>query len=723
MGKALRALPWLTAACLFLPYVAFAQSSQERASVNSSAEQVIEEVVVTARRREESLQESPVSVSALSERFLQENGIRSFEEFAASVPGLSFVGNGSPENKIVIRGVSTGVVTRSEGAVVGLYIDDVPVGSRRFNPNPRLYDIDRVEVLRGPQGTLFGEGSIGGTIRWIPKKPDLSELGASFEVGASDTEKGSGAYEVAAVANIPLLRDQLGVRIAAYSLEESGFVDNPTLGLNDVNEAQVDGARLTLKYEPTQAFTLGLMYFRQEKDMPGKPQYDPDLGDLLQERNFEEALGDDFELASVTLRYDFDSMALDSSTAWLERSVANLRDITPLIGLPTYLDDITEFENFVQEIRLSSNRPLLDGKLNWLVGVFFSQNDEYFNQDIYARGLGDLFDSDNYLDKEQLAVFGEMEFALNEQLEAIVGVRWFDITQDGLSLNAGLVAGLPPGVVDRQDVAAEESGFSPKFGLSYRLPEGRGLLFATASRGFREGGPTGQGVPPDPATGAAAPTEYDADQLWNYEIGLKSNWLDSRLQFNGAVYYIDWEDIQTTNIRSDGHTFTINAGGARSWGLEVEAQALLGGGWMFTGSASYVDSTLTEDQRPPGDGKKGDRIPGVPDWTYSANLRYERELVSDLSLFLNFGYQHVGDSYNGFGVATGTSSSSAERQDAYDLVRLRAGLTADKWEITAYAHNLTDERAVLFLNRIVGDVRVNTIAPRTLGLSLRYLLR
>lgn len=685
-----------------------------------SATGILEEIIVTARRREESLQDTPVAVTAFSQRFLDQMGARAFEDFAMSVPGLSFVGNNSPENKIVLRGVSTGVVTRDEGSVVGLYIDDVPVGSRRFNPDLRLYDVERVEVLRGPQGTLFGEGSIGGTLRLVPNKPDLAGIGGMIEAAGSSTANGGANNQLAGVLNLPLIEDRFAVRVVGYHVEESGFIDNVALDRDDVNRAKTSGQRLIATFKPNEHTVITASVLRQDTEIKGKAQYDPAIGDLSQSRVLEEGLGDEFTLTSLAVSWHFDAVTLGSSTAYFDRSVVNLRDITPLIRLPTFLDDLTEFESVVQEFRLTSNRGLLGDRLDWLLGVYYRDDEEFFRQDAGAEALGgDIFDSDNFLDRKQLAAFGEVDYRLTPKLTATAGLRWFDIDQQGRNLNAGLLASLPSGVITETNTESSERGISPKFRLSYAGGEYY-LLYLLASRGFREGGPTGEGVPPDPETGAMAPTQFDADSLWNYEFGFKTSWMDNRLVLNGAVFYIDWEDIQTTSIRSDGHTFTVNAGAARSKGAEIELRGFLTESLELFFTASYVDSTLTEDQLPPGDGKAGDRIPGVPETSFSAGLHYTRSISRHFDGFATLNYQKVGDSFNGFGTSTGISDSGADRQDPYDLANLRAGLQSESWEVALFAENMGDERAVLFFNRIVGDVRINTTRPRTIGLALKY---
>ena len=682
---------------------------------------VIEEVLVTARRREEGLQESPVPVSALSGQRLDQMGARTFQDFAIAVPSLSFVGNNSPENKIVLRGVSTGVVTRDEGSVIGLYVDDMPVGSRRFNPDLRLYDIERVEVLRGPQGTLFGEGSIGGTLRLVTAKPNLNEFDAWIQASGSATHKGGSDYEAVVGANVPLVQNRLGLRLLGYQVDESGFVDNVTLDKKDVNQTDTEGFRVLGTYAPSDKLSIMGSIISQDTNVPGKAQYDPELGDLLQARNFDEALGDDFTLANLTMEWDLGGATLVGSVASLDREVVNLRDISPLVGgLPLFLDDLTEFESVVQEFRISSNRGLFDNRLDWLVGAFYRKDDEFFRQDAQAPALGgDVFDSDNFLDKRHLALFGEFDWRATDRLTATAGLRWFKIDQDGRNFNAGLLAGLPPGVIDVTHTDASEDGVSPKLRLSLDVGE-HALLYALASRGFREGGPTGEGVPPDPETGQPAPTQFDSDALWNYELGMKLGLAEDRVVLNGAIFYIDWEDIQTTSIRADGHTFTVNAGSARSQGAEVELRAIPTPGLELFLAASHVDSTLTDDQLPPGDGRDGDRIPGVPKLTFSAGLHFERSVSTDLLGFANLSYQHVGDSFNGFGTSTGISAAGVDKQEPYDLLHLRLGLRRPSWQATLFANNLTDERAVLFFNRIIGDVRINTNRPRTVGLEIRY---
>ena len=682
---------------------------------------VLEEIEVTARRRQESLQDAPVAVTALSQEYLENIGARSFADFATSVPGLSYVGNNSPENKIVLRGVSTGVASRDEGAVIGMYFDDVPVGSRRFNPDLRLFDIERIEVLRGPQGTLFGEGSIGGTLRYVPNKPDLESAALELDTSLSSTEKGGTNYSVAGVANVPIVEDTFGLRLVAYYVEDSGYVDNVTLNRNNVNETETVGFRAVTTLHFNEDVSASFSYLYQDSDTPGKAQYDPGLGDLKQARNFEEALADEFHLANLTLDWDLGGATLSSSTAYFDREVINLRDISPLLGgLPIFLDDLAGFESWVQEVRLTSNRGLFGGHLDWVLGVYYRDDEEIFIQDAGAEALGgDVLDADSTLDRKQIAVFGELDFNITHKLTATAGARWFDIEQDVVDLSGGLLAGLP-GTIETIYSGADESGVSPKFRLSYDVNE-EILVYGVASRGFREGGPTGQGVPADPVTGEPAPSQFDSDSLWNLEGGFKTSWGNNRLVFNGAGFYIDWKDIQTNFIRSDGHTFTINAGGARSVGAEFELRALpfAFADFEIFSTASYVNSELTDDQLPPGDGRSGDRIPGVPEVTFSAGFNYRRSMSPGLDGFINFNFQHVGSSYNGFTAATGTSGAGADRQKPYQLGNLRLGVETGKWELAFFANNIWDERAVLYFNRIVGDVRINTTRPRTLGVALK----
>ncbi len=704
---------------------ALSQETENGRSAPPTSVTVLEEIVVTARRREEGLQDSPVAVTALSQRYLAQTGARTFEDFAVSVPGLSFVGNNSPENKIVLRGVSTGVITRDEGSVIGLYIDDVPVGSRRFNPDLRLYDIERIEVLRGPQGTLFGEGSIGGTLRLVPNKPDLQDFSGVLEASGSKTHSGAGDgnYELAATLNTPIIEDRFGIRLVGYYVDESGFVDNVILNRKDVNQSTTEGQRLIARFKKDERTLITASIIHQETEISGKAQYDPGLGDLLQARNFEEALGDDFTLANLTLSLKFDAVTLDSSSAFFDRSVINFRDISPLLpgGALAFLDDLTEFESVVQEFRLTSNRGLFNDRLDWLLGAYYRDDEEFFRQDSQSVALGgDILDSDNFLDRKQIAVFGEIDWRLTGKLTASAGLRWFDIDQDGRNVNAGLLNSLAPGVITVTNTNSSEDGINPKFRLSYTATDDV-LLYTVASRGFREGGPTGQGVPVDPVTGVAAPTQFDSDSLWNYEFGFKTGWLENRVVLNGAVFYIDWQDIQTTSLRSDGHTFSVNAGDARSKGAEIELRAVPVAGLELFVTASYVNSELTEDQLLPGDGQSGDRIPGVPEVSFSAGLHYVRPVSGNIDGFFNLNYQHVGDSFNGFGFATGTSNSiSADRQDAYNLTNIRLGLQNGVLEAALFAENIGDERAVLFFNRFIGgEVRINTVRPRTVGFGLK----
>lgn len=777
------------------------ERAEEEAGEDAS-EGFEEEVTVTARKREEILGDVPFSVAAPTEAVLRERGAVELEDVSRNVAGFSIQNLGPGQSQVAIRGVSAGQVVRDQPGVkeqVGVYLDESVISLSLFTPDLDLFDLSRVEVLRGPQGTLFGSGSLSGTVRYITNQPELGVSESVVDLTGSSIDDGDVGGHAKAMVNVPV-GESSAMRIAAYYTQYGGYMDavQPGLSVNeDVNDGSRAGVRWTWRFEPNENLTITPRLLYQEVDLNGWNRIDAynilanpftttrpavDLGEREQFTQIEEPFTDEFLLADLNLEYDFGGLTLTSITSYTDRDILVVRDAGALtssitggtIGLPepvftldSPLDDATQATVFTEEIRLAGDR----GRLNWVTGLFYSDMDRDYAQDLLVSGFEDLtgiptagnfgaakdvlFFSDLKYDFEQLALFGEATYALTDRLDVSGGLRWYDFeeertqTFDGIFADSGTNVG-----------AVEADGVVPRIMLSYDVTEDT-TLNAQASQGFRLGGindPLNVPLcsPQDLVTFGGRET-WEDETLWNYEIGSKSTFMGGRGSFNVAAFYMDIEDLQATvTAGTCSSRVVFNVPEARSQGLELELAAQPNPWFDFAVSASYTDSelqsTLTSTDAAGNvtvvSGiEDGNRLPTVPEFQAAAAATYRWEVADRWGGYLTGVYQHVGsrftqigDQAEGFGTvnllafeqAGGATIGGPLTQDtfrfdpelpAYDIVNFRLGLVADRWDLALFANNVTDERALLSLDQERGTLaRVGflTNQPRTFGLNARF---
>jgi iron complex outermembrane recepter protein len=664
-------------------------------------------VTVTAQRRQERLQDVPAAITAVTGDQIEKSGFDDFDDYARTVPGLSFIDRGPGKTKITLRGVSSGV-TMDNQSPVGIYFDEMPVSYPSFNPDLRLFDVDHVEVLRGPQGTLYGAGSMGGTIKVITRKPELNLVEGTVNVVASRTHLGTDNWRVNTVVNLPVIKDTLALRLVAYKRDEGGFVDNLALGQDNVNRDRTEGLRLGARWVLSPDFEVLATLFSQRTRLGGTQETNPALGELKQQRQVEELGRDDFDQYNITASYDFGWARLLSSSSWFDRKPTSNRDISAFVGIGQTVSLNNEYPSrrFSQEVRLTSPG---NQAWDWIVGAFYLDQKDPLVQHAPVGTPPTMSLLDSRIDRQesQKAVFGELSHRVTDKLKATVGLRWFDVKQDfNLDSSGPIVGG------HRTDSgSASETGLTPKLLLSYQVSRNQ-LVYAQAAKGFRVGG-TNNTLPVDPATGQSSPSQFKSDSLWSYEVGVKSEFWERRASLNASVFYIDWSGIQVNIPRSDGFSYIGNAGKATSKGVELELAARVTEGLQVAAALAYTDARLAKDEPGLG-GREGDRIPAVPRLTASMTARYEVEVAAGMTAALQGDVQHVGGSYNAFNAAT------ADRQSGYTLANLRTGLSTDAWDLTLFVENLLDKRATLFVDTGLGDKRVNVNRPRTIGLSATY---
>jgi iron complex outermembrane receptor protein len=682
----------------------------------------LEEIVVTAQKRTESLQDIPFSVAAVTEETLRRSGATNIVELARNVSGLAITDLGPGQSQVAIRGISAGQVIRDQPGVkesVGIYLDESAISVALFTPDLDFYDVERVEVLRGPQGTLFGAGSSSGTLRYITRQPQLGEFDASTELTASTVDDGEFGGSVKAALNLPM-GETVAARLVGYYSELPGFIDSiyPDRGKKeDVNGGERTGVRASLRFQPNDQLSVTPRIVYQKLETNGFPRIDVwnilgnpytttetpvAYGERTQVTQFKEGLDDDFTLGDLNISYDFGGVTLTSITSYTDRQVRVVRDASQLTGSVTYdiegdpgydsshvrldsaLVDDTDLQAFSQELRLASNDT--DAKFRWLVGAFYQQVDREYAQTLPTPGWDDLVGIDNTLfnapadhpyfselsyDFEQFALFGEGTYKFTDQWSLTAGLRYYDFSEDRTLTFAGVFA--DPNILTDVPGTTESDGFSPRVILEFN-PNDDVMLTAQVARGFRLGGindPLNEGLcgsQEEIDTYSGHPV-WDDEETTNYELGAKTRWADGRVQFNAAAFYTDIDGLQVVVNTSCSSRIILNAQ-ARAVGGEIELFAHPNENWDFGLTATYVNAEITDTQVGPNGLplagiRKGNRLPTSPELQAAASATYSWPWSNGLNGYVNLTLQHVGSSYTqladqepGFGTISTTPTGN-----------------------------------------------------------------
>tara|TARA_R110001599_G_scaffold353861_1_gene600697 strand:- start:32008 stop:34323 length:2316 start_codon:yes stop_codon:yes gene_type:complete len=741
----------------------------------------LEEVVVTARKRTESVLEIPIQVTAFSSETLESMRAFDFADFAGQVPGLAFQDLGPGDKEYIIRGINA-----KGPSTVGVYYDEAVVtasnqedGGGR-NIDIKIVDMERIEVLNGPQGTLYGANSMAGVIKYVPKKPNPDELEGFIEADVSDTKKGSDNYNINGMINIPL-GDKVALRAVGWTVDNSGYIDQPRIaagGQSDINDEKTDGGRIMLRFAATDKMTVDASYLVQNTDVGGSSRYTPkgitafntdnliaNVGTIAEFQDGT-ALGvpvpqaeaipaftvtdeltntditsnrwkDDFYIASLNVLYDFDKGSLLATTNYFDRDIDFAFDSTPiLLAFEVPVPGITlqpQSRNiWSTEFRYSSD---LEGPLNFVAGIFTQQEESKFDVQVLTIlpngkpngtftpgdvpggdatfGTGNtFFGVSDKLDTDYYSVFGEFYYDISSSLEFTGGLRYFESKVDGTAVTTHeFGSGSSPAV----STSVKDSTYTYKASLAYDITEDS-VVYGTISTGFRPGGLNRSNLPFAPGI----PATFDHDNLTNYEIGYKANWMDNRVQLTSAIYYIDWSDMALQQVDSSGSIpFIANVGDADVYGLEINLQAILSEHWEGSIGGSIIQAELAEDQ--PEDafgnnGKKGDDIPNTPgeQGFVAVTFRYPLDSGMEFSSRLDVTYRSdVNTQFN-------DQSAFNVNLDSYTLINLTGFLDYNDWQFSAYAKNLTDERAEFdAISSSQDPLGIVGNRPRTIGVSAR----
>lgn len=672
------------------------------------------DIIVTAARRHVPLAEVPRSLAHSDEERLLQLPINDAHDLAAQVSGLQFTDDGSGRNKVYLRGVSDGALSGNGQSTVGIYLDGVRLTYAAPDPQLRLTDVRRVDVMRGPQGALYGAGSIGGILSIESNAPNPTDFGGALMLGYETTSDGDPGHQSELVLNAPILADQLAVRLAAYDEKVGGWLDNATTGANDANATTRRGARLSAQWDINGDWSLRGATMSQSIRARDGQYLTPTPEGFQRTANLAEPYEDDFSLFAATLRGQTAFGDIETTNAYVRHEIDNLFDVTgsfAALGVEPLavrgMDKRDLLEIFVHETRLSSPQ---DARIPWFAGFFFADG-----QAQHGRTLEDGAATTYGLERsdaiEEAAVFGEATWPLTDWLSLSTGARLFRYTveMEARTVEENL------GLSDQTSGESSYTDLAPDIRLSYKANEDL-QLYVAVSEGYRGGG-LNAGEPIGTVLGPDQPLRiYSGDELWTYEIGARASLFGDTLQVSGAVFYNDWRRIQTDTLVVENLPFTGNVGHGRAYGLEADLlytpfEGLSLRAHMVVNNASLVRGDPTFPTA------IDNGFPGVPDFALSASARYERE-VSLLGAH-PLAFAEIDASYVGRSAADFTSPTRYDpRTEANALVGLGRGRT----DAMLYVRNLLneDDETFSFANPFAPGPFSTRLRPRTIGIQLRY---
>lgn len=703
------------------PFVALPAMAQEA--------ELIEEVLVTAQKREASVKEVPSAITVLSAARLESQGATQLADYAGYVPGLTNTSGSAPgQNSLVIRGLTTDTIAT---ATVGIYVDETPYGTARgqgrFALDLMPYDIQRIEILRGPQGTLYGASTLGGLLKYVTKAPDSTAR--EFRVGAEfqGVAHGDTALSYRVSANLPLIADQAAVRASYYKQNNPGYVD--AIGREkDANAGTQEGARLSLKLDPTENLTIRLTGAVQDlhNDDSGVINVLPSTSKIAKDRR---SLYGDYahrtsvpgtydqrvEIYSANVNYDLGWAQITSDTSLTKSRTSTVTDnsaiytpiLTPVIGpVGTVITVDQASEKITQELRLTS---AAGGNFDWLVGVYYTDEDNKGSQLLTALTLagapipgpigavGGLAKVSNPSTFTETAIFGDATWRFTDKFDIGFGLRFSENKQTSRQASQGLLFGRATDISGRSSERVTTYAISPRYKFNEDV-----MIYGRIASGYRPGGPNV--VFP----GQIVPAAYDADTVVNYEAGVKGFWLDNTLSIDASAFYIDWDDIQITQVFG-GVQGLGNGKTARSQGFEFSSVYHPLSGLSLGLNLAYTDAQLTADA-PSISGKAGDPVPYVPKWAGSATIDYHRPAFGDYEWRVGAGYRYKGESAGFF-----PSSPNYSKLSSYGLIDVNAALEGPTWTFNAFARNLADVR------EYIGGALPNQLIinqPRVVGVGI-----
>ncbi|HEX5378220.1 MAG TPA: TonB-dependent receptor [Phenylobacterium sp.] len=749
-------------------------------AADTSAGPTLEELVVTAQKREENLQDVPVAVTAFSTKKLEQLHVNNFDDYVKYLPSVAFQSSAPGFSTVYMRGVASGGDGNHSGSLpsVGTYLDEQPITTIGGALDLHLYDIARVEALAGPQGTLYGASSQAGTLRIITNQPEIGVLKGSYDLEVNSVTHGGVGYTAEGMVNIPV-NDRVAVRLVAWDEHDAGFIDNirgtrtyPSSGVtinnnalakDDYNDVDVYGARVAVRVDLNENWTLRPTFMTQDMKTNGYFGYDKDLGKLSVKHFLPEDSHDRWYQAAMTVQGKVGNFDLVYSGGYLDRRIDSHTDYTDysffydtLFGSGAYITDaagniidptqrITGRDHLTRvsnEIRLSSPQ---ENRFRFVVGAFQQRQTHFIEQNYQISGIDPaisvtgwpdtLWLTEQYRVDRDYAAFGEAYFDITDKLTLTAGMREFKSDNSlrgffgfsrGYSSKTGEAACFAPGSVGRGpctnlDKRVKETGEIYKVSLSYKIDADK-MVYATYSQGFRPGG----------INRRASLAPYQSDYIYNYELGWKSQWADNSVRWNGAIYYEDWKDFQFSFLGPNSFTEIRNAGQARIKGAETEISwATPIEGLNINGSASYTDAKLTKPYCGTVDAQgqpvkvcatpqapSGTALPVTPKFKANATARYEFPW-GDFNAHVQGSAVYQDSSWADLRIE---ERNLLGRQKAYGSLDLAGGIAKDNWNLVLSVQNVTDElgdklHGAQCTPTVCGQTYIFPIRPRTYAIS------
>ena len=677
---------------------------------------LLEEVVVTAQKREQNLQDVPISMSVLGGLELDSGRYEGVNDAIGRVAGVqifdTFQGGGS---KIAVRGVASNTSLFDGGSVVGYYLDDVPFGFVRVpvSPDASAYDVQRVEVLRGPQGTLYGSSALNGVVRVITQDANLDETEFKTRASISNTDGGGDNYRGDVALSVPIIPGKLAVRGVLGYNEQSGWIDSPTN--DDVNDSEISTYRLKVNAQPTDELAVEAYVWSSKDDSGANDSSDDDAKTLSP---FDEPVTTDYDTYGLAVTYDFENFSLLSSTSYIDYDNEGVLRIIATADLVT----IIQAELFAQEFRLTSN---LDGPLQWSFGALYrdAEDNRFAKFERLADFLVPIIPSFNHnrSTSESIAVYGEVtrDF-MDGAFNATLGLRYFedDVTEQTIS-NAFNEGGVPDFPEQGKDTF---SSTTPRLVLTW-FPEEDTTVYGSYSQGFRSG------FLVDEATKSQAPggdlPNVEEDKLTNYELGAKGSAYGGLLKYDFALYYMEWEDVQQNLFVSLEGTeietsLPLNGGDASGVGFDIGLTAQMAEGLIVGLTYSQNDLTFDDDEVSTGNGltifEKGSRLSESPEQTAGLTVDYSFDMFQ--------GYQgRLSGAANYHSELNSTNVETAEfvGGDSIFITDISFAIeSSDDWTVTAFVDNINNEYGVVRPVTSAPLYRNSRLRPRTAGLQFEY---
>jgi outer membrane receptor protein involved in Fe transport len=717
-----------------MAWIPAAHAQQAPAATQAEASAGDQDIIVTARKRDERLIDVPQSVSVISPETLDQVHAQRFADYFTRVPSASIVETQAGQTRLVLRGINTNGV----GATVATYVDETPYGSSTslangaiLTPDIDPFDLERVEILRGPQGTLYGANSLGGLVKYVTVAPQTDGIHAAAEAGVEDISNGAAGWSGRAALNLPVGKS-IAIRGSGYYRDDPGYIDDPVLG-RDVNGDRTYGGRVSVLVRPVDALTLRGTVFLQNIDSNTSNTVDSDpvtlqpvLGDLLQKRLVMEPNHVKYRIYNATGDYDFGSVALTSSTSWATLDQKQIQDITGLYGpllssifgapVGAIINQNVTQRRFTQEVRLAST-----GKtaFDWTLGGFYTREKNAIIQSIDALddpsgahlpgfdGLAFATVGSTY---REIAGFANATYHFSPRFDLSVGGRYSHNTQTTIQTSSGPLAG-----DSNLNASSSDNVFTYSVAPSFK-PNDHVTIYARVARGYRPGGPNA--LPPTAPN--SVPHEFGPDTTTDYEAGVKTELLDRKLSFDLTGFYTQWDNIQLF-ASVGGFGVNTNGGSARSEGIELSVAARPIKGLTLGANGAFVDAILTADAPAVVGGLKGDRLPYAPRFSSTLSADYEQALSGTVKGTIGASWRYTGERKSAFDTSLGQRS-----MPAYSQVDAHAGVSFDRFRLDLFVRNLTDSRGLTDVGTVGsaqnGAIAVAVTRPRSFGatLGVRY---